>query len=87
MAFRVPGGTIAQGQTIRSDGWSWDAGVDMGAQHFSCRPSLHDCRLVVSNQTKMLVQDGSRVRWVYGFTVTNEGWAETYYEVEGGGFI
>ena len=87
MAIRVPGGTIAKGQTIRLDGWSWPAGTDMGAQRFGCRPALHDCRLVVTAQTKMLVQDGSRVRWEYGFTVTNEGWAETYFEVEGGGFV
>ena len=87
MAFRVPGGTIEKGARMRWDGWTWGPGVDMGAQHFSCRPAVHDCRLVVSEQTKMMVQDGSQVRWEYGFTVTNEGWTSTYFEIEGGGFI
>jgi hypothetical protein len=87
MSFKVPGGTIKKGETIRSDGWSWPDGSDMGAQFFACRPAVHDCRLVISQQTKMFIQEGSRLRWQYGFTVTNEGWTDTYYEVEGGGFV
>ena len=87
MAFKVPGGTIKKGETIRSDGWSWPDGRDMGAQFFACRPAVHDCRLVISEQTKMFIQEGSGLRWQYGFTVTNEGWTDTYYEIEGGGFV
>ena len=87
MPFLIPGGTIKKGQTFRWDGISWPAGVDPGPQHFTARPALHSCPLVISAQTRTKIQDGSRIRWVYGFTLTNEGWADTYFEVEGGNHV
>jgi len=35
----------------------------------------------------MFIQEGSGLRSQYGFTVPNEGWTDTYYEIEGGGFV
>ena len=83
MTWLIHGGTIAKNQTVGYS-YSWPAGVDPGPQHATARPAVHSCPLVVNGQYRMKIQDGSRIRWEYGFTLTNAGWADTYFEVEGG---
>jgi hypothetical protein len=87
MAWIVPGGTIRKGETISWDGLSWAAGVDPGPQHLTLRPAVHSCRLVVLAQTRTKIQDGSRIRWDYGLIARNDGWTDTYFEIEGGNHV
>jgi len=84
VSFRIPGGSIAQGQTLGFD-ISWDDLNDHGAQLVLARPAVHDCELVTFDHSHWFEQVGSGVRQHYGFKIRNDGWTETYFEVEGGG--
>jgi hypothetical protein len=84
MAFRIPGGYIAKGQTVS---WSiaWDDLIDRGAVLVLARPAVHDCALVTFDHSHWFEQVGSGVRQHYGFKIRNDGWTETYCEIDGGG--
>ena len=82
--------TISPGASVRLSG-QWPDGADHGAQYFSAHPEVEFDGLVVSEQSKMLGDDG---RFTYGATVTNRpvaggrgGGAVGGFSVQGGGFV
>jgi hypothetical protein len=101
--FRVEGGGFAEGfngigaftiesdTSVRFDGWRWPDGSDHGAQYFSAHPDNELDTMIITEQTKMLGDDG---RYYYGFTLTNRlvagpipGNRINGYSVQGGGFV
>jgi hypothetical protein len=82
--FRVRGGSIAAGQSFRSDGWSWPDTKDRGVMFFRATPHspFHDGTLVSTEYNKTFGGDG---KFYYGFRITNEGPQDVQYDVEGGG--
>ena len=84
MSYKIPGGYIAKGQTLALS-ISWNDLIDRGAVLVLARPVVHDCPLVTFDHSHWFEQVGSGIKQNYGFKIRNDGWTETYYELEVGG--
>jgi invasion protein IalB len=86
MAFNGVGRfSLAPGQALPFNGWTFNNGEDRGAQYFFANPTSNTGSMIVtSDQNKTRSKDGVS----YGFTATNKDLKQSvFFDVGGGGFL